>query len=259
MTLARPLRGFRFPPEVILWAVRSYLRFAVSFRDLEQMPAERDVSVDHVSLHRWVQRFAPELERRIRPRLRPVGGTRHVDGIYIRVGGAWRYLYRAVVGAGRTVVFLLSATRDAAAARRFFVRALGRGRAGAPRLVVMDRLASYRTGSVSARAKPDGASCRTSSAYAASRMASAAVARRRWSRRRRSAGTCWFRRARRRRESRSSSWLRQERPADTKPLKPRMHRVRPLMPRWSCSNPLFLWRLVRCVVRRPSVVRIARG
>jgi transposase-like protein len=83
--------------------------------------------VDHVSLHRWVQRFAPEIERRLRPHLRVPGRTWHVDETYVRVGGGWRYLYRAVDGAGRTVEFLLSAARDAAAARRFFVRALGRG------------------------------------------------------------------------------------------------------------------------------------
>ena len=144
MTLARPFRGFRFPAEVIPWAVRWYLRFAVSFRDLEEMLAERGVRVDRVSLHRWVQRFAPELERRIRPHLRASGRTWHVDETYVRVGGGWRYLYRAVDGAGRTVEFLLSAARDADAARRFFLRALGRGRVGAPRLVVTDRLASYR-------------------------------------------------------------------------------------------------------------------
>ena len=145
MTPMRLFRGFRFPPEVILWAVRWYLRFALSFRDLEQMLAERGVRVDHVSLHRWVQRFAPELERRLRPHLRPPGRAWHVDETYVRVGGAWRYLYRAVDGAGRTVEFLLSATRDTAAARRFFVRALGRGRGRMPRLVVTDRLASYGT------------------------------------------------------------------------------------------------------------------
>ena len=88
MTLAHPFRGFRFPAEAILWAVRWYLRFAVSFRDLEEMLAERGVRVDHVSLHRWLQRSAPELERRVRPHLRPCGRTWHVDETYIRVGGA---------------------------------------------------------------------------------------------------------------------------------------------------------------------------
>jgi transposase-like protein len=64
MTDARAFRGFRFPAEVILWAVRWYLQFPISYRDLERMLADRGVQVDHVSLHRWVQRFAPELERR---------------------------------------------------------------------------------------------------------------------------------------------------------------------------------------------------
>lgn len=124
--------------------MRWYLRFAASFRDLEQVLAERGVRVGHVSLHRWIQRFAPELERRLRPHLRPADRARHVDETHIRVGGGWQHLYRAVDGAGRAVEFLLSATRDAVAARRFFSRALGRRRARARRVVVADGLASYR-------------------------------------------------------------------------------------------------------------------
>jgi transposase, IS6 family len=71
MTSSRLFRGFRFPPDVILWAVRWHLQFAVSFRDLELMLADRGVEVDHVTLYRWTQRFAPEIEARIRPHLRP--------------------------------------------------------------------------------------------------------------------------------------------------------------------------------------------
>lgn len=145
MTLARPFRGFRFPAEAILRAMRWHRRFALGLRDLDEMLAERGVRVDRVSLHRWVQRSAPEIERRVRPRPRPPGRTWHVDGTCVRVGGVRRYLCRAVDGAGRTVEFLLSAPRGAAAARRFFARALGRGWARAPRLVVADRLASHRT------------------------------------------------------------------------------------------------------------------
>jgi transposase, IS6 family len=80
--------------------VRWYLRFAISYRDLEHMLADRGVVVDHVTLHRWVQRFAPELERRLRRHLRPCRGPWHVDETYVRVGGSWRYLYRAVDGTG---------------------------------------------------------------------------------------------------------------------------------------------------------------
>ena len=79
MTDARAFRGFRFPAEVILWAVRWYLRFPISYRDLEHMLADRGVQVDHVSLYRWVQRFAPELEKRMRRHLRLCRGPWHVD------------------------------------------------------------------------------------------------------------------------------------------------------------------------------------
>ncbi len=79
MTPARAFHGFRFPAEVILWAVRWYLRFGISYRDLEAMLADRGVAVDHVTLYRWVQRFAPELEKRMRRHLRPCRGPWHVE------------------------------------------------------------------------------------------------------------------------------------------------------------------------------------
>src|SRR5829696_1353503 len=97
---ARAFRGFRFPAEVILWAVRWYLQFPISYRDLERMLADRGVVVDHTTMYRWVQRFAPELEKRMRRHLRPCRGPWHVDETYLRVGGEWRYLYRAVDGTG---------------------------------------------------------------------------------------------------------------------------------------------------------------
>ena len=123
---ARAFRGFRFPAEVILWAVRWYLQFSISYRDLERMLADRGVIVDHTTMYRWVQRFAPELEKRMRRHLRLCRGPWHVDETYIRVSGQWRYLYRAVDGTGQTIDFLLSAKRDKKAAKRFFKRALGR-------------------------------------------------------------------------------------------------------------------------------------
>ncbi len=143
MTTARAFRGFRFPAEIILWAVRWYLQFPISYRDLERMLADRGVAVDHTTMYRWVQRFAPELERRLRRHLRPCRGPWHVDETYVRVGGEWRYLYRAVDGTGQTIDFLLSARRDKKAAKRFFRRALARGNTRNPRVVVTDRLKSY--------------------------------------------------------------------------------------------------------------------
>ena len=79
MTTARAFRGCRFPAEVILGAVRWSLQFPLSDRELERRLADRGVAVDHVSLYRWVQRFAPELERRLRRHLRPCRGPWHVD------------------------------------------------------------------------------------------------------------------------------------------------------------------------------------
>ena len=142
MSDARAFRGFRFPAEIILWAVRWSLQFGISSRDLERRLADRGVAVDHVSLYRWVQRFAPELERRVRRQLRPCRGPGHVDATSVRVGGAWRSLDRAVDGAGQTIDFRLSATRDKRAARRFFRRALGRETTRNPRVIVTDRRGS---------------------------------------------------------------------------------------------------------------------
>jgi transposase, IS6 family len=79
ITKAWAFRGFRLPAEIILWVVRWYLRFPISYRDLALMLADRGVEVDHVSLYRWVQRFAPELEKRLRRHLRPCRGPWHVD------------------------------------------------------------------------------------------------------------------------------------------------------------------------------------
>ncbi len=143
MTKARAFRGFRFPAEVILWAVRWYLMFPISYRDLELMLADRGVEVDPTTLFRWIQAYAPELDRRVRPRLRPTTGSWRVDETYIRVKGCWSYLYRAVDSRGQTIDFLLSAKRDKKAAKRFFRQALGWPNTRNPREVVTDRLKSY--------------------------------------------------------------------------------------------------------------------
>src|ERR671929_180832 len=101
MTAARAFRGFRFPAEVILWAVRWYLQFPLSYRDLERMLADRGVAVDHTTLLRWVQRFAPELEKRLRRHLRPCRGPWHVDETYLRVGGKGATCTGPSTGRGR--------------------------------------------------------------------------------------------------------------------------------------------------------------
>lgn len=118
-------KGRHFGGEVILWAVRWYCRYGVSYRDLEQMLAERGVEVDHTTIYRWVQRYAPEMEKRLRWQWRSLRlGSWRVDETYVKVGGRWAYLYRALDKHGNTIDFYLSPTRSAAAAKRFLGKAL---------------------------------------------------------------------------------------------------------------------------------------
>ena len=90
-------KGRHFGGEIVLWAVRWYCRYPVSYRDLEAMMTERGVAVDHSTIFRWVERFAPERERRLRWQWRRArSGSWRIDETYVRVGGKWAYLYRAV-------------------------------------------------------------------------------------------------------------------------------------------------------------------
>ncbi len=139
----QPFKGRQFTAEVILWAVRRYLMFPVSYRDLELMLADRGVDVDHTTLFRWTQAYAPRIEKRIRPHLRPSGASWRVDETYVRVKGRWTYLYRAVDSRGQTIDFLLSARRDAEAAKRFFRKALGQPHAANPRTITVDKNPAY--------------------------------------------------------------------------------------------------------------------
>ena len=112
--------GYRFPPEVILLAVRWYLRYGLSYRDVEELLAERGIEVDHVTIYRWVQRFTPMLIDAARPRRHGVGSRWFVDETYVKVAGKWRYVYRAVDQHGQVIDVYVSPKRDIAAAREFF-------------------------------------------------------------------------------------------------------------------------------------------
>jgi transposase, IS6 family len=136
-------KGRHFEAAIIVLCVRWYLRFGLSFRNLEEMMAERNLSVDHVTIWRWVQRYAPELNRRCRPELRKTNRSWRCDETYVRVAGKWTYLYRAVDSAGATIDFLLSARRDAAAAKRFFQNALRAPGHPRPRVINVDGNPSY--------------------------------------------------------------------------------------------------------------------
>ena len=133
--------GFRFPREVISVAVRWYLRYGLSYRDVEELLAERGVTVDHVTIYRWVQRFTPEFIEAARPCRHVPGDRWFVDDTYVKVAGQWTYLYRAVDQYGQVIDVLWSTRRDLAAARRFFTRALCAGTI--PDEVTTDRAPVY--------------------------------------------------------------------------------------------------------------------
>jgi transposase, IS6 family len=130
-------KGFRFPPEIIVLAVRWYLRFGLSYRDVEELLTERGIEVDHVTVYRWVQRFTRLLVDAARPCRHAVGNRWYVDETYVKVAGRWCYVYRAIDQYGQVIDVFVSTRRDRGAARRFLVAALDHH--GVPTEVVTDR------------------------------------------------------------------------------------------------------------------------
>ena len=130
-------KGSHFPKEVILFAVFFYVRYGVSYRDLEEIMAERGVKVDHATLNRWVIEYSPLIAVEAKKRKQVVAGSWRMDETYVKVKGQWLYLYRAVDKCGNTVDFMLSEKRDEAAATLFFKQAIDAN--GFPNKVVMDK------------------------------------------------------------------------------------------------------------------------
>jgi IS6 family transposase len=143
MTTNPLFKWHHFLPEIILLNVRWYCRYSLSYRNLEEMMAERGVAVDHSTINRWVLKFAPELDKRIRPFLNPTNDSWRVDETYIEIRGEWKYLYRAVDSEGNTLDFMLSAKRDGKAAARFFCKVLGAKHTQTPRVITVDKNAAY--------------------------------------------------------------------------------------------------------------------
>jgi IS6 family transposase len=129
--------------EIILCGIRRSLRYTLSYRDVEELMHERGVSVDHTTVFRWVQRYAPELEKRCRPRLEATNDSYRVDETYIKVKKQWCYLYRAVDSTGATLDFMLSPTRDADAAEQFFRQERRASHTRLPRVITVDKHAAY--------------------------------------------------------------------------------------------------------------------
>jgi transposase, IS6 family len=138
-----PFKWRHFEPALILLCVRWYSRYQLSYRDLEEMMRERGLSVDHASVWRWVQRYAPEINKRIRPHLKMSGTSYRVDETYIKVGKSCKYLYRAIDKEGQTIEFLLSAKRDVSAAKRFFKKMMRADHRRLPFSISVDKNAAY--------------------------------------------------------------------------------------------------------------------
>jgi IS6 family transposase len=144
-------KGRHFEASLILQAVSWYLRYPLSYRDIEELFRERGLEVDHSTLNRWVLAYAPLIERRLRLFRKPHCGSVRIDETYIRIRGHWRYLYRAIDKHGTPVDFLLTARRDLDAAKRFFRKMLEDQPLLGPDRIGTDAAGPYRPAITAAR------------------------------------------------------------------------------------------------------------
>ena len=143
ITPANPFKGRQYPGDVILLAVRWYLRYPLSYEHVGELLAERGLAVDRSCVWRWVQAYAPELSKCCRQHLKTTNKSYRVNETYIKVKGQEKYLYRAVDSTGQTIDFLLTAKRDAAAAKRFFQKVFCSSANPIPRVINVDKNAAY--------------------------------------------------------------------------------------------------------------------
>jgi IS6 family transposase len=143
ITPNNPFKGRQHPGEVIVLCVRLYLRYPLSYEHVTELVAERGVDLDASCIWRWVQAYAAELNKRCRPHLKPTNKSYRIDETYIKVKGQDKYLYRALDSTGQTIDFLLTARRDAGAAKRFLRRAIHASGNGMPRVMNVDKNPAY--------------------------------------------------------------------------------------------------------------------
>ena len=142
--MENPFKGRHFQADIILICTRWYLRYSLSYRDLEEMMIERGLSVDHTTIYRWVQRYAPEIDKRSRPYLKQTNDSWRVDETYVKVKGQWMYLYRATDSTGQTLDFYFSQRRTRRAAAKFFRKILTtRPNLTIPRVINVDKHPAY--------------------------------------------------------------------------------------------------------------------
>ena len=143
MNLSSPFKWRHYQPEVILLCGRWYLSHPLSYRQVTEMVNERGLDIHHTTVCRWVQEYSPEIDQRFRPHLRPTNDSWRVDETYIKVKGKDKYLYRAVDSQGNTLDFLVTAKRDAKAAKRFFRKMLKAIHTSSPRVITKGKNPAY--------------------------------------------------------------------------------------------------------------------
>jgi putative transposase len=141
-TKAKSYRGYRFPPEIISHGVWLYHRFALSFRDVEELLAKRGIIVSYETVRQWCRKFGPDYARKLKRRQGRLGDIWHLDEVFVKIRGERHYLWRAVDQDGDVIDVLVQKYRNARAANRFF-RKLLKGQGRQPWRLVTDKLKSY--------------------------------------------------------------------------------------------------------------------
>jgi IS6 family transposase len=132
-----------YQAEIILWGVRWYLSYPISYRNLQEMMTERGLNISHTTPYRWVQEYAPKLNKKIRPYLKQTNVSYRADETYVKIKGIWHYLYRAVDSKGNTLDWMLSPKRDRKAAKKFFKKVLKNQHCPTPKSITTDKNAAY--------------------------------------------------------------------------------------------------------------------
>ena len=136
MVVEEKFPGGHFPKCIVLQAVYWYLRYSLSYRDIEELMGERGIELDHATVQRWVVKYTPLVEAEFRKKKKTVGSSWRMDETYIKIKGIWHYLYRAVDKEGNTIDFLLTKKRDTKAAKRFLVKGIRHN--GIPEKITID-------------------------------------------------------------------------------------------------------------------------
>ena len=140
---SKPFKWKHAVGEVILWLVTWYCRYALSYRDLQEIAQERGLKVAHTTIYRWVQEYAPEINKRTKPFLKQTCNSWKVDETYVKIKGKWYYLYRAIDKTGSTLDWMLSFHRNKKSAKRFFKKCLSNEHIVSPRVINVDKSPTF--------------------------------------------------------------------------------------------------------------------